>query len=145
MQQLMGSDSTNFSRRSASGAPNFLTTFTDPRVCRSYLVGHCPHDLFENTKFEQGPCRNQHNPRLRQDYMEAADRQRYGYEWEYVKLLREYVEECDKRIESSQRRLETTYEEMVRQRQLVYTLFVRALMADERNRRVEHQDHLLLG
>ena len=29
------------------------------------------------------------------------------------------MEECDKRIESSQRRLETTYEEMVRQRQLI--------------------------
>jgi LUC7 N_terminus len=116
----MGSDSTGFSRRSASGAPNYLTTFTDPRVCRSYLVGKCPHELFENTKFEQGPCRNQHNPRLRQEYLEAPKRDQYGYEWEYVRVLREYVEECDKRIESSQRRLETTYEEMVRQRQLVW-------------------------
>ena len=120
----MGSDTTTFSSRRASSGPNpnFLTTFTDPRVCRPFLVGYCPHDLFQNTKFEQGPCRNQHNERLRADYLEAPDREKYGYEWEYAKVLREYVEECDKRIESSQRRLETTYEEMVRQRQLVISL-----------------------
>jgi hypothetical protein len=117
----MGSDTTTFSsRRSTSGSnPNYLTTFTDPRICRPFLVGHCPHDLFQNTKFEQGPCRNQHNERLRQDYLETQDREKYGYEWEYQAVLKEYVGECDKRIESSQRKLETTYEEMFRQRQLV--------------------------
>ena len=117
----MGSDTTTFSRRTAGGNnPNYLMSFTDSRVCRPFLVGSCPHDLFENTKFEQGPCRNQHNERLRQDYLEAADREKYGYEWEYQKVLKEYVGDCDKRIESSQRRLETTYEEMFRQRQLVF-------------------------
>lgn len=24
-------------------------SFTDPDVCRQYLTGICPHDLFENT------------------------------------------------------------------------------------------------
>jgi|SRR5579859_2495903 len=117
----MGSDTTQFSsRRTASGAnPNFLTTFTDSRVCRPFLVGNCPHDLFENTKNELGPCRNQHNERLRQEYLEDPNREKYGFEWDYQRVLRDYVSECDKRIESSQRRLETTYEEMVRQRQLV--------------------------
>lgn len=116
----MGSDTTTYSHRSTGTSnPNFLTTFTDPRICRPFLVGHCPHDLFANTKFEQGQCRNQHNERLRQDYLETSDREKYGYEWEYQKVLRDYVGDCDKRIESSQRRLETTYEEMFRQRQLV--------------------------
>ena len=120
----MGSDTTTFSRRSTAGPnPNFLTTFTDTRVCRPFLVGYCPHDLFQNTKFEQGPCKHQHNERLRADYLETANREKYGYEHEYAKVLREYVEECDKRIESSQRRLETTYEEMFRQRQLVWSGF----------------------
>jgi len=53
--------------------------------------------------------------------LETKDKEKYGYEWEYQSVLREYVGECDKRIESSQRKLETTYEEMVRQRQLVYS------------------------
>src|SRR5436309_14764260 len=103
----MGSDSTSFSRRNAGGGsnPNYLTSFTDPRVCRPFLVGYCPHELFENTKFEQGQCRNQHNERLRQDYLESADRENYGYEWEDAKVIREYVSECDKRIETSQRKL----------------------------------------
>ena len=120
----MGSDTTTFSSRggrsSGSSNPNYLTTFTDPRICRPFLVGYCPHDLFQSTKFELGPCRNQHNERLRQDYLEAADREKYGFEWEYQKILKDYVSDCDKRIESSQRRLETTYEEMFRARQLVH-------------------------
>jgi hypothetical protein len=120
LEQLMGSDTTTYSRRPTTGNnPNYLTTFTDSRLCRPYLVGHCPHDLFENTKFEQGPCKNQHNGRLRQMYQDDPERESYGYEWDYAKVLRGYIEECDKRIESSQRRLETTYEEMVRQRQLM--------------------------
>ena len=121
-QQLMGSDTTSFSSHRTAGEsnPSYITTFTDHSICRPYLVGHCPHDLFENTKFEQGACKNQHNSRLKQVYVETPDKEKYGYEWEYARVLREYVSECDKRIESSQRRLETTYEEMVRQRQLVY-------------------------
>jgi hypothetical protein len=32
---------------------------TDPKVCRSYLVENCPHDLFTNTKNETGhPARH---------------------------------------------------------------------------------------
>jgi hypothetical protein len=116
----MGSDTTQFSgRRGGTGGNTFLTTFTDSRVCRPFLVGHCPHDLFESSKFDLGPCKSQHNERLRSDYNETPDREKYGYEWEYARVLREYIEACDKRIESSQRKLETTYEEMVRQRQLV--------------------------
>ena len=143
----MGSDTTTFSRRSTGGSnPNYLTTFTDPRICRSFLVGHCPHDLFQNTKFEQGPCRNQHNERLRQDYLEAQDREKYGYEWEYQAVLKEYVGECDKRIENSQRRLETTYEEMFRQRQLVTpVLSIVLISTDEGDHRIEHQDIFLTG
>jgi LUC7 N_terminus len=118
----MGASSTSYSgssRRSGSGS-NFLTKFTDPRVCRPFLVGHCPHDLFSSTKFELGPCRNQHNERLRAEYLETPDREKYGYEWDYARVLGDYVNECDKRIQDSQTKLETTYEEIFRQKQLVY-------------------------
>lgn len=120
VQQLMGMSSASSSRRSGgSSSSNFLLKFTDPRVCRPFLVGHCPHDLFSSTKFELGPCRNQHNERLKADYLEAPNREQYGYEWDYARVLRDYVSECDKRIGESQTKLETTYEEIFRQKQLV--------------------------
>ena len=40
-------------------------SITDPKVCRSYLVGNCPHDLFTNTKNELGPCSKVHNEALK--------------------------------------------------------------------------------
>jgi LUC7 N_terminus len=126
VQQLMGANSTSFSssnRRAGGGSnPNYFAKFTDPRVCRPFLVGHCPHDLFSSTKFELGPCRNQHNERLRGEYLEAPNREQYGYEWDYARVLREFVGDCDKRIAESQTKLETTYEEIVRQKQLVPSL-----------------------
>jgi len=119
----MGANATSFSssssRRAGGSNPNFLVKFTDPRVCRPFLVGYCPHDLFSSTKFELGPCRNQHNERLRAEYLDTPDREKYGYEWDYARVLRDYVSECDKRIGESQIKLETTYEEIVRQKQLV--------------------------
>lgn len=84
----------------------------------------------------------QHNGRLRVVYLETPDREKYGYEWDYVKVLKEYVGDCDKRIESSQRRLETTYEEMVRQRQLVCVPARTSSFLDERDQRVGYKNHL---
>jgi hypothetical protein len=52
-------------------------SITDPKVCRSYLVGNCPHDLFTNTKNELGPCSKVHNEALKTEYQEAdADQKR---------------------------------------------------------------------
>lgn len=31
------------------GTPTANLHFTDPKVCRNFLCGTCPHDLFANT------------------------------------------------------------------------------------------------
>lgn len=31
------------------GIPTANLHFTDPKVCRNFLCGTCPHDLFANT------------------------------------------------------------------------------------------------
>ncbi|KAF2200295.1 LUC7-domain-containing protein [Delitschia confertaspora ATCC 74209] len=106
---------------------------TDHKVCRSYLVGDCPHDLFTNTKQDFGPCPKIHNEGLKQEYLEASAEQkrRWNFEWDYLRDMEKYIRDCDRRIDGAQRRLEKTPEE-IRQTQ--------ALMKqiDDLNRTIEN-------
>ena len=33
-----------------------ISDYRDERVCKFYLVGMCPHEMFVNTKMDCGPC-----------------------------------------------------------------------------------------
>jgi hypothetical protein len=88
---------------------------TDRKVCRSYLVGNCPHDLFTNTKQDFGPCPNVHSEALKQEYQDATPEQKreWAFEWDYYRDMQGKVEECNRRIEQAQRRLEKTPDEIM--------------------------------
>lgn len=110
LEQLMGD--------SMMQAPGMVKqpalTITDPKVCRSYLCGACPHDLFTNTKQDIGPCSKTHLPNLREEFQSASDAQKreWGFEFDYQRDINSYVSECDRRIDSAQRRLEKTPDEI---------------------------------
>jgi uncharacterized membrane protein YgcG len=89
-------------------------SITDPKVCRSYLVGTCPHDLFTNTKQDFGPCPKPHNENLKTEYenADAEQKKKWGFEFDYMRDMQKYVDECNKRIDSAQRRLEKTPDEI---------------------------------
>jgi hypothetical protein len=89
-------------------------SITDPKVCRSYLVGACPHDLFTNTKNELGPCPKVHNEALKTEYQDAdADqKRRWGFEFDYMRDMQHHIDSCNRKIDSAQRRLEKTPEEI---------------------------------
>ncbi|KAF2026603.1 LUC7-domain-containing protein [Setomelanomma holmii] len=89
-------------------------SITDPKVCRSYVVGNCPHDLFTNTKNELGPCPKVHNEALKTEYQEAdADqKRRWGFEFDYMRDMQHHIDSCNRKIDSAQRRLEKTPEEI---------------------------------
>jgi hypothetical protein len=105
LEQLMGASSTS---RAAQ------LSLTDPKVCRSYLVGTCPHDLFTNTKQDIGPCPKVHNEGLKTEYEALSDRekQKYGFEYDYMRDLQKYIDDCNRRIDAAQRRLEKTPDEI---------------------------------
>ncbi|AQK72471.1 LUC7 related protein [Zea mays] len=42
--------------------------YYDRDVCRLYLAGLCPHDLFQLTKMDMGPCPKLHSLQLRKEY-----------------------------------------------------------------------------
>ena len=97
---------------------------TDPKVCRSYLVGTCPHDLFTNTKQDLGSCPKVHSEPLKVEYeaMSEAERKKYGFEYDYMRDLQKYIDECNRRIDAAQRRLEKTPDEIRQTNVLLKTI-----------------------
>lgn len=94
-------------------------SLTDPKVCRSFLVGTCPHDLFTNTKQDLGPCPRVHSEPLKTEYESAPDKSKYGFEYDYMRDMQKYIDECNRRIDAAQRRLEKTPDEIRQTNDLV--------------------------
>ncbi|KAI9818855.1 MAG: splicing factor [Pycnora praestabilis] len=103
LEQLMGAGASSRSSQ---------LSITDPKVCRSYIVGTCPHDLFTNTKQDLGPCPKVHSEPLKSEYETSQEKSRYGFEYDYMRDLQKYIDECNRRIDAAQRRLEKTPDEI---------------------------------
>lgn len=97
-------------------------SLTDPKVCRSYLAGTCPHDLFTNTKQDLGPCPKVHSEPLKTEYEAAPEKSKYGFEYDYMRDMQKYIDECNRRIDAAQRRLEKTPDEIRQTNDLVRRL-----------------------
>ena len=104
-------------------------SITDPKVCRSFIVGTCPHDLFTNTKQDLGICPKSHNEALKAEYeaMTAPEKARLGFEYDYSRDMQRYIDECNRRIDQAQRRLEKTPDEIRQTNALVRTQFYFAI------------------
>lgn len=87
-------------------------SLTDPKVCRSFLAGTCPHDLFTNTKQDLGPCPKVHSEPLKTEYESSPEKAKLGFEYDYMRDLQKYIDECNRRIDAAQRRLEKTPDEI---------------------------------
>jgi hypothetical protein len=69
------------------------------RVCKLYLCGLCPHDVFSKTKMEIGACEKIHSDQLKEEYeAKRAEGRDYGYEYELEKVLKDYIHEIDRKI-----------------------------------------------
>ncbi|KUL88899.1 hypothetical protein ZTR_03420 [Talaromyces verruculosus] len=110
LEQLMGADQL----MGGAASRNAQLTITDPKVCRSYLAGTCPHDQFTNTKQDLGPCPKVHSEGLKAEYeaASATEKAKWGFEYDYMRDMQKYIDECDRRIDSAQRRLEKTPDEI---------------------------------
>ncbi len=105
LEQLMGASVT-----SQAAKPSF----SDPKLCRSYIAGTCPHILFTNTKQDLGPCPKIHSEALKTEYdaMSEREKSKLGFEYDYIRHLYQYIDECNRGIEAAQRRLKKTPEEI---------------------------------
>ncbi|EDK46117.1 conserved hypothetical protein [Lodderomyces elongisporus NRRL YB-4239] len=87
---------------------------TAPEVCKAFIVGTCPHDLFVGTKSDLGPCPNLHMPKYKLEYEYKTKKLGRTYpeiEHEYYQVLQSYVRDLDRTISVAQKRLEHTPEE----------------------------------
>lgn len=100
----------------AMGAPTANLHFTDPKVCRNFLCGTCPHDLFANTKVDLGPCPKSHTPKYKDEYRKAvAAGERFpDFEREHEHNIFSFISDIDRKIAANKRRLEQTPEELAR-------------------------------
>jgi len=119
LEQLMGDQ---FAGSIASKTANL--TLTSPQVCRSYLAGTCPHDLFTNTKQDLGPCPKFHPEHLKIEYdaLSPSEKQKNGFEYDYMRDMQKYIDDCNRRIDGAQRRLEKTPDEIRRTNALLKTI-----------------------
>ncbi|KAF2367850.1 Luc7-related [Trinorchestia longiramus] len=86
--------------------------FTDPRVCKSFLLACCPHEILSSTRMDLGDCPNIHDVALRADYEAAVKSKDYYYDIDAMEHLQSFINDCDRRTEASKKRLEETQEEL---------------------------------
>ncbi|CAK3996877.1 LUC7-domain-containing [Lecanosticta acicola] len=118
LEQLMGDPSL---LTAGGGSSQQKLSITDPKVCRSFLCGSCPHELFTNTKGDIGTCPKAHVGALKEEYTNASDKQKrdWGFEWDYKADIGRHVGDCDRKIDAAARRLEKTPEEIRQHRALL--------------------------
>ncbi|KAK9476171.1 hypothetical protein V1514DRAFT_337644 [Lipomyces japonicus] len=109
LEQLMGADALagKVSKRQE-------LSLNDARVCKSYLVGTCPHDLFTNTKQDLGLCPKIHSEGMKAEYQREKEKGRdfTNFEIDYLRDVEKYILDCSRRIDAAQRRLERTPDEI---------------------------------
>ncbi|KAJ8490754.1 hypothetical protein OPV22_012475 [Ensete ventricosum] len=81
--------------------------YYDRDVCRLFLVGLCPHDLFQLTKMDMGPCLKIHSLRLRKEYEEAKVKGDHNYDRELEDMIERRIVECERKIQRALKRLES--------------------------------------
>lgn len=90
-----------------------MPDITSYKVCKSFLVGTCPHDLFVGTKQDLGRCPKLHleKHKLEYEYKVKNGESFPEFEYEYYLTLKRYIQEIDKTLELANKKLEHTPEE----------------------------------
>jgi hypothetical protein len=98
LDQILGED--------RNGERQPAKSYTDVRLCRLFLGGLCPHDLFGNTKGDLGPCPKKHDARMKQEYEGLLSQKVIpSLDREMHVALSTLVRTCDERIERANARL----------------------------------------
>lgn len=101
LDELMGINRNSNSRRD----PNW----DDDSVCKYYLAGFCPHELFVNTKMSLGVCPKLHDNNLLTKYKNSSSFMKAGFEKLLKKFLNGFVRDVQRKIEINKNRLENGF------------------------------------
>ncbi len=84
--------------------------WSDPEVCKYYVVEFCPHDLFTNTKADLGPCHKIHDDELKRRFEEEEDdspRKKQHID-DFLRFAHRMLTELQARIKKAKERLHLT-------------------------------------
>lgn len=104
LDQLMGGDRDLLPDQKT----NRQMHFSDDKVCKFYICGLCPHELFTNTKSDLGPCTNLHDDDIKAQYDEVPFEEKmtkYPFERDFIAFMQKMVSDLDKRIDRGHQRL----------------------------------------
>ncbi|KAA3681639.1 uncharacterized protein DEA37_0013339 [Paragonimus westermani] len=87
-------------------------SFEDTRVCKSYLLDSCPHEILAGTRMDLGACSLIHDPALKADYRREAERKKFAYELDALAHLQMFIRDSDHRTELAKAKLRETQEEL---------------------------------
>ncbi|XP_021734357.1 putative RNA-binding protein Luc7-like 1 isoform X1 [Chenopodium quinoa] len=79
--------------------------YFDRDVCRLFLSGLCPHELFQLTKMDMGPCPKVHSLQLRKEYEDAKAKGVDNYDRDLEDVIDRLIVECDRKITRALKRL----------------------------------------
>lgn len=105
LDQLMGTGRNGENNR-------FQVRFSDPKVCKSFLLSCCPHEILSSTRMDLGECPKIHDLALRADYEKASQSKDYYYDIDAMEHLQAFIADCDRRTELAKQRLAETQEEL---------------------------------
>ncbi|KAK8808481.1 hypothetical protein WA158_008382 [Blastocystis sp. Blastoise] len=102
LDRLMGPNRNgNFDKKTSE-----IKDFRDPQVCKLFLLGYCPHDLFQNSRNDMGPCPLIHDEKLRTSFEKDPHKNSYRYEDRLYSVAKQIYIESERRIEDQIRKLE---------------------------------------
>ncbi|XP_020670719.1 luc7-like protein 3 isoform X2 [Pogona vitticeps] len=100
LDELMGRD-----RNLAPDEKRSNVRWDHESVCKYYLCGFCPAELFTNTRSDLGPCEKIHDENLRKQYEKSSRFMKVGYEREFLRYLQTLLAEVERRIRRGHARL----------------------------------------
>ncbi|XP_008544068.1 putative RNA-binding protein Luc7-like 1 isoform X1 [Microplitis demolitor] len=90
----------------------FQVKYSDPKVCKSFLLACCPHEILSSTRMDLGDCPQIHDLALRADYEAAQKKKDHFYDIDAMEHLQNFIADCDRRTEQAKQRLAETQEEL---------------------------------
>lgn len=88
------------------------TKFSDPNVCKSFLLKCCPHEILAATRMDMGDCNKVHDLALRADFEIANKKRDLFYDVDAYEHLASFIGDCDRKTDISKVKLVETQEKL---------------------------------
>ncbi|CAL1289379.1 unnamed protein product [Larinioides sclopetarius] len=104
LDELMGT------RRNGEDTRPEKLHYSSSRVCKSFLLNCCPHEILAATRGDMGQCKKVHDVALRADYENSSKRYEYAFQKEALQHLKSFVAESERRTQFAKVKLAETQE-----------------------------------